>query len=115
MSNASDEKMLGRPNAALSLHLFYKVCLRRGRVSGQEALDGNELAGDGRRRERLEEAAAVPLGSEARIEDGQDAPVLPVSDQAPESLEERQDGHRNLVLAERIAASAGDRFPCVPR
>src|SRR5581483_3144455 len=61
-------------------------------------------------RKRLEEDAAVGAAAQPRVEDRDDAAVRVAADQAPEPLPELQDGGRQRVLAEPVAARPLDRL-----
>src|SRR3977135_102949 len=93
----------------------WNSCVRNSlhEISSQKSRDGVEVVDDGRRGQRCQKPAAVALGPEPGIEDGQDAAVAPVSDQTAESLPQGQDGQRDLILVERLAAARANRLdPC---
>jgi hypothetical protein len=68
---------------------------------------------NGCRRHRRQEPPPVPHRPQARIEDREHTAIVPVTDEAAQALQQRKDGQRHLVLAERIAALHVQRFhPC---
>ena len=89
---------------------YWNSCARNSlhEISGQESRDAIEVVNDRRRGQRRQKPPAVALGPEPGIEDGQDAPIAAVADQAAEALPQRQNRQRHLVLVERLAAAGAD-------
>src|SRR3970282_700648 len=69
----------------------------------EEAAHGVEVVGDWRRRQRGQKPPSIAHGFEPRVEDREDAPVASMTNQAAESLLQRQDREGHLVVCERIA------------
>jgi len=61
-----------------------------------------------RGRQRRDEPPPIPPRTKPRVEHGEQSSVVPVTNETPESLLQRQDRERNLILAERIATTVTD-------
>src|SRR6476620_3142576 len=88
-------------------------CLVYSQAAGpgcEESATGVEVVRDRRRRLRRHESPAVPHRPQPRVEYGEQAAVLPMPDETPQPLQERQDRQRHLVIGERIGALVGHRF-----
>src|SRR5436190_21635881 len=81
-----------------------------GEKSCEKALDCVEIVDQWRRRQRIDEAAAVSPGPETRIEHRENAAVATMADEPAQALLQHQDRQRDLILGERVAASSADRF-----
>src|SRR5690349_14528606 len=68
--------------------------------------------GDGSWRERGDEAPTVALCLQPRVKHSQNSPILPMPDQATQTLLERQDGQRHLGLREWLDASPTTSTHC---
>ena len=57
-----------------------------------------QVVGDGRGRERLQKPPAVAHRPQARVQHREHAAVVPMTDQAAQPLQQRQDRQRDLVV-----------------
>src|SRR5262249_46901938 len=72
---------------------------------GKKGFQLSQIVYDRRRRQRRNKATPIAFGPEAWVKHGHDAAIPAVADQTAETLLQREDGQRHLVLRERIAAS----------
>src|SRR5262245_34901445 len=117
---AINEVSVRRPKFPENISILHTVARRleklrivytKGRAplcAGEKAFDIRDLSRNPGRGQRGQKSSSVPHRLQPRIEHGQHAPIVAMPDEATQTLQQREDRQRHLILAEWLAPAVGD-------